>query len=80
MGAVSAATKLYSQLLEFMKTNMNLDQILACAKVVDGASIEAMTMQTINGDFDYIDGVSYFIPDMDDVAQKVVEVLYIPVA
>lgn len=80
MGAVSAATKLYSQLLEFMKTNMNLDQILACAKVVDGSSIEAMTMQTINGDFDYIDGVSYFIPDMDDVAQKVVEVLYVPVA
>ena len=50
------------------------------AKVLDGASIDSMIMQTINGDFDYIDGVSYFIPDMDDVAQKVVEVLYVPVA
>ena len=38
--------------------------------------MNGMTLQTIGGDFDYIDSLSYFIPDMDDVESKMIQAMY----
>jgi hypothetical protein len=40
--------------------------------------MDSMKLQTIGGDFDYIDSLSYFIPDMKDVESKVVQAMYTP--
>jgi LCP family protein required for cell wall assembly len=77
-GAVASAPSLYASLIEFMHTNLTLDQIVAFAQVLDDINIDDLTIQTIGGDFDYIDSLSYFIPDMGDVESKVIDLMYTP--
>lgn len=77
-GAVDSAPALYTSFMKFMHTNLSLDQIVAFAKVLDNMGMDNMTLQTIGGDFDYIDSLSYFIPDMDDVESKVIQAMYTP--
>jgi LCP family protein required for cell wall assembly len=79
-GAVASAPTLYTTFLKFMHTNLSLDQVLAFAQVLDDINIDNLTIQTIGGDFDYIDSLSYFIADMDDVESKVVDLMYTPVS
>lgn len=79
-GAVESAPSLYASFIKFMQTNLSMDQIVAFAKVLDNMDMENMTLQTIGGDFDYIDSLSYFIPDMNDVESKVVQAMYTPAA
>ena len=77
-GAVESAPSLYASFMKFMHTNLSLDQIVAFAKVLDNMDMEGMTLQTIGGDFDYIDSLSYFIPDMNDVESKMIQAMYTP--
>jgi LCP family protein required for cell wall assembly len=79
-GAVESAPSLYTSFLKFMHTNLSLDQIVAFAKVLDNMNMDNMTLQTIGGDFDYIDSLSFFIPDMNDVESKIVQAMYTPVS
>ena len=79
-GAVSSAPSLYATFSKFMHTNLSLDQIVAFSKVLDNTSMDQLTLQTIGGDFDYIDSISYYIADMKDVESKVVQLMYTPVS
>lgn len=79
-GAVASAPSLYANFLKFMHTNLSLDQVVAFAQVLDDINIDDLTIQTIGGDFDYINSLSYFIPEMSDVESKVVSLMYTPVS
>ena len=79
-GAVESAPSLYASFIKFIHTNLSMDQIVAFAKVLDNMDMEKMTLQTIGGDFDYIDSLSYFLPDMNDVESKMVQAMYSPVS
>ena len=79
-GAVASAPSLYTNFLKFMNTNLSVDQVVAAAQVLDDINIDDLTIQTIGGDFDYIDSLSYFIPDMDDVQSKIINLMYTPVS
>ena len=41
-------------------------------------NVENIKLQTIQGSSDTINGISYFIADTDDVAGKVVSLMYTP--
>lgn len=79
-GAVASAPSLYATFLKFMHTNLTLDQVVAFAQVLDNINMDDLTIQTIGGDFDYINSLSYFIPEMSDVESKVVDLMYTPVS
>jgi LCP family protein required for cell wall assembly len=77
-GAVASAPSLYAAFLKFMHTNLSLDQVVAFAQVLDNISIDDLTIQTIGGDFDYINSLSYYSADMNDVESKIVDLMYTP--
>jgi len=79
-GAVASAPSLYASFLKFMHTNLSLDQVVAFAQVLDDINMDDLTIQTLGGDFDYIDSISYYIADMDDVESKIVDLMYTPVS
>lgn len=79
-GAVSSAPALYANLMKFMHTNLSLEQILALSKVLDNGSMDDITLQTLTGDFAYINDISYFIADTKDVESKTVSLMYTSVS
>ena len=79
-GAVASAPALYANLMKFMHTNLSLEQIIALSRVLDNVEVDDITLQTITGTFDYIDSISYFIADTEDVESKVVSLMYTSVS
>ncbi|MEA4854027.1 MAG: LCP family protein [Christensenella sp.] len=91
LGAVQAATKLYPQIAgKVIQTNLNLDQIVAMAGVLDKiGSIDDIAMETFeekDDSWQYMDdplvqsdtGLCYFIMDNDELMQKMLGLYYIP--
>lgn len=77
-GAVSLAPSLYGAFLQFMNSNLSLEQIIALSKVLDKTEVQDIKLQTIDGDIDYISDISYFIADKKDLENKVVSLMYTP--
>ncbi|MGI6152901.1 MAG: LCP family protein [Christensenellaceae bacterium] len=79
MGAVDSASALLDTFLNFGKTNLNLNQILSFAAVLDKTSIDSMNFRLLEeGHPEVIDGIWFYIPHQDEMLPLMLELLYNP--
>jgi len=60
MGAVKAAPKLFTTFLEFMNTNLQLDQVLSLATVMDNTQLDAITFEGLTEGDGGMDGSTWY--------------------
>lgn len=77
-GAVQSAPDLFSVFSRFIKTNLSLRQFLACAKLLDGLSVDEVTFDRISGEGVTVDGVWYLEPDVQQMRELVLRSQYVP--
>jgi len=63
MGAVDAVTSLYDEFLEYGKTDLNIDQAIDFAKILNGVNIDEIQLLSISGSTKRIDGSDVVIHD-----------------
>ncbi|MBN2395463.1 MAG: LCP family protein [Candidatus Atribacteria bacterium] len=57
-------------LSEYIHTNMNANEMIALLKLMKDVDREKIWIETIYGEPQYIDGVSYLVPDDEEVKSK----------
>lgn len=60
-----------SSLAEYINTNMNVNEVISLLKLMKNIDRDKIWVETIYGEPKYIDGVSYLVPDEEDVIKKV---------
>ncbi len=83
MGAKESAPALFETFTKFMRTNLNLDQIIAFASILDNASMEDLDFRIFeDGHFESLldensgKNGSFYIPSQDEVLRDMVEITY----
>lgn len=78
MGAASTAASLYDEFMQYGKTNMSLEQIIALASMLENVDLTDINYETVQGQTQRIDGLGDCeIPDMDKV-KMIVENIFVP--
>lgn len=70
-GAVNSAAALFSLATKYVKTNLSLQQVIALASILDNCDTEAIDYDVIDGEYQNIDDLSYFIADKKNVKKRV---------
>jgi hypothetical protein len=60
-----------NNLTDYIKTNMNPNELIALARLMKDVDRTKIWVETIQGDPQYIDGVSYLVADDNDVKKRV---------
>lgn len=74
MGAMSAAPKLYNQVIEFAKTNLELNQVLAFASLIDKIDIDTIEFYTSPGESEN-GGHYYYLTDEEGLEEMLIKIL-----
>ncbi len=70
-GAVHSAVALFNLYTQYVKTNLNLQQIIALAGVLDNFDLDDLDYKVIDGEYKYINGLCYYIADTNDVKSRI---------
>ncbi len=76
MGAVEAMTKLWDKLNAYGKTDLNLDQALAFAKILNNMDIDSIQQLAVPGDITSIKGASVIKHDEAKTLEMMLSVYY----
>jgi cell envelope-related function transcriptional attenuator common domain len=68
---VESLTGLLGYAARYARTNLTFEQDVALASLLNKCNIGAVDYRSIGGDFQYIGGVSYFLPDAEDVRNRI---------
>ncbi len=68
---VTMIPSIISNLNEFVKTNINPNELIYLAKLMKDVDRSKIWTETIKGEPQYIGGVSYLIPDVEDIKSHV---------
>ena len=74
-GAVNSAAALFSLATKYVKTNLSLQQVIALASILDGCDIGSIDYEVIDGEYEIIDDLSYFIADRKSVRKRVENIM-----
>lgn len=70
-GAVNSAAVLFNLYTKYVKTNLNLQQAVALAGILDQSDLGKLDYKVIGGEYTYINSLCYYIADKKDVAGRV---------
>lgn len=75
---ITTIPKLYNECVQnnYVKTNLNLDQIAALANVLTKVDIDAINFEMLPGSSQYIGGISYYIMDEAKTEQLLLDMFY----
>ena len=73
---LSNAPSLIKAAFEYIQTDMSLGDMLKYAKYINDIKSSEILTETIPGDAQYINGVSYYIADTSSIGQAVDEIFY----
>jgi len=77
MGAVEAAPELYDTFIKFMRTDIDLDEVLNLAGLLDGTSMDDMQFNIMqDGNAEVIDGVWYYRASQDEMLHQMLDAMY----
>lgn len=70
-GGVEYVTAFLGYALQYARTNLSFEQDVALASLLDTCSAGSVDYRAISGESQYINGISYFLPDMEDVKSRI---------
>lgn len=73
---ITTVPNLYNQLSKYLYTNMDLDKVVALGMILKDADLSNLTIKTIPGDSQTIDGLSYYIADRTKLDAMIAELFY----
>ena len=69
-GGVKYVTALMGYALQYSKTNLNFQQEVALASILEKSDVGGLDYKAVGGESEYIDGISYYLPDAQDVKNR----------
>ncbi|MEG1158231.1 MAG: LCP family protein [Christensenellaceae bacterium] len=76
MGAKAAAPKLFESFTKFMRTNLNLDQVVAFASVLDAAGLDQINFDILKEGHPEMSDAWYYIASQDEVLKLMLSRIY----
>ncbi len=74
-GGVKTVTGLMSFAMQYTRTDLSFQQIVALASILDQCDLGSLDYKVINGDYQYIDGICYYLSDKTDVKNRVIALM-----
>lgn len=69
-GAVNSAASLFVLITQYVRTNLNVTQVVALASVLDKFDLESVDYKIIDGYYKYINELDFYIANKDDVRNR----------
>lgn len=70
-GGAEYITAFLGYAAQYARTNLNFEQDVALASLIDKCNTGSVDYRTIGGESKYIDGISYYLPDTEDVKGRI---------
>ena len=70
-GGVQYVTAFLGYATQYARTNLNFEQDVALASLLDKCNTGSVDYRAIGGESKYINGISYFLPDVEDVKNRI---------
>lgn len=68
---MDSLTVLLGYAARYARTNLTFEQNVALASLLDKCNVGSVDYRPIGGDSKYIDGISYYLPDLEDVRDRI---------
>lgn len=69
-GGVKSVTGLMSFAMQYIRTDLSFQQIVALASILDKCDLSDLDYKVIDGEYQYIDGICYYLSDTQDVKNR----------
>lgn len=66
---------LMSFAMQYTRTDLSFQQLVALASILDKCDLGNLDYKVINGDFQYIDGICYYLSDTQDVKNRMIALM-----
>ena len=77
MGAIETVQRIYGPIMDNLKTNLDVKQIMGLAGILDNMDINNINMNMLEGTTGKEDGRSYFFHDEEKTDQLMLDLFYI---
>ncbi len=70
-GGVDSLTALLGYAAQYARTNLNFEQDVALVSLLSKCNVGSVDYRAIGGESKYIGGISYYLPDLQDVRSRI---------
>ena len=74
-GGVKSVTGVMSFAMQYTRTDLSFQQVVALASILDKCNLGDLDYKVINGEFQYIDGICYYLSDTQDVKNRMLALM-----
>ncbi len=69
-GDMKSTAGLLSFAMQYARTDLDFQQVVALASILGRCDLGSLDYKVIDGEFQYIDGICYYLPDLEDVKNR----------
>lgn len=69
-GGVRSVTGLVSYAMQYTRTDLSFQQVIALSSILDQSDLGNLDYKVIDGEYQYIDGICYYLSDAQDVKNR----------